>query len=82
MPDFDVSLDKTSLASTVESIKRERAKMMRTCGPQALLILHRSVDIQHTQPDCDCICDPVVITQNDPRPSVEFAREILYPTVH
>ena len=80
MPDFDVSIDKTSLPATVESIKRARAKMLRNCGPMAYMFLHRAVDVIHT--DETCICDPVFIAQNDFRPSVYFAEQILNPVLH
>jgi hypothetical protein len=80
MPDINVSIDKTSLAATVESIKRQRAKMLCNCGPYAYMFLHRDVEIEHT--DETCICDPVFISQGDFRPSVYFANEILKPVIH
>jgi hypothetical protein len=80
MADFDVSIDKSSLATTVEAIKRARARMLRNCGPHAFMFLHRQVEVIHT--DETCICDPVFITQNDLRPSVYFAEQVLKPVVH
>ena len=80
MPDYDVQIGKTSLDSCAESIKRIRSKMMRNCGPYAYVYLHRHVDIEHEGEFC--ICDPVVITQTDYRPSLYFAEQILYPVVH
>ena len=80
MPDFDISIDKTSVTTTVESIKRQRAKMLRNCGPYAYMFLHRHIEMEHT--DEWCICDPVFITQNDFRPSVYFAQQILNPVMH
>jgi len=77
---MDVWIDKTSLETAVESIKRVRAKMLRNCGPYAYVYLHRKVDVLHT--DESCICGPVFITQNDLRPSIEFAEQLLYPVDH
>lgn len=81
MPDYDVSIDKTSLDTATESIKRVRAKMMRNCGPMAYVWIHRHVDMEHSDGE-NCLCDPVTIAQRDLRPSIEFAREILYPVFH
>ena len=80
MPDFDVSIDKSSLNTATESIKRARSRMLNRCGPQSYMWLHRHIDVLHT--DETCICGPVFIAQNDFRPSVYFAEQILNPIVH
>jgi len=69
------------LVRLTAEIKRARAKMLRECGPNAYLYYHRQDGTEH-QESRSCICDPVVITQNDHRPSVYFANEILSPVMH
>jgi hypothetical protein len=55
--------------------------MLRNCGPKAFMFLHRCLEIEHAE-DEKCICDPVVITQDDYRPSEYFAEQILFPVIH
>lgn len=69
------------IIKTVERIKRARATMMRQHGPQAYVYFHREIEVDHEESQF-CICDPVVIGQNDIRPSLYFANEILYPVDH
>ena len=78
---FLTSIDFSSLDKTVDSIKRARARMLKTCGDAGYLILHRRMDLDHSG-DRDCFCDPVIIAQLDPRPSVYFAEQILNPPLH
>ena len=80
MPDFDVSIDKSSLRTATESIKRARSRMLQRCGSNAYMWLHRHIDVEHAGEDC--ICGPVVIAQNDVRPSEYFAEQIMNPVVH
>ncbi len=81
MSAYDVTLDFSHIDKTVESIKIARGRMLRACGPNARLTLHRKLDIEHNELPF-CICDPVVITQHDWRTSEHFAREILFPQIH
>lgn len=69
------------LTQTVERVKRTRARMLRQHGPTAYVYFHREIGIDHEDSQF-CICDPVVIGQQDHRPSLYFAREILFPVVH
>lgn len=66
---------------TVERVKRARARMLLQHGPTAYVYFHRQIDVHHEDSQF-CICDPVVIGQNDIRPSLYFANEILNPAVH
>jgi hypothetical protein len=65
----------------VEKIKVWRAFLLRRCREEDYLFIHRNVAIEHEYSQ-SCICDPVTITQNDFRPSLYFANEILNPTMH
>lgn len=76
---FDAS--KLSIMQTVERVKRARAKMLRQHSPTAFVYFHREIEVEHEDSQF-CICDPVVIGQNDHRPSLYFAHEIHYPVVH
>lgn len=78
--DYDITLDESSLESAVEGIKTARAKMLRNYGPCAYIYLHRKMEVEHT--DERCICDPVFIRQDDVRPSLYFAEQILNPVLH
>ena len=76
---FDVS--NHPILKLTEEIKRARATMLRQHGPHAYVYYHRQDGTEH-EDSRSCICDPVVITQNDHRPSVYFAIEILNPVLH
>jgi hypothetical protein len=76
---FDVS--QVPLVKLTAEIKCARAKMLRECGPNAYLYYHRQDGTKHVESQ-SCMCDPVVIAQNDHRPSVYFANEILNPVLH
>lgn len=76
-----IDVSKFPIMQTVERVKRARATMLRNCGPTAYVYFHREIGIEHEESQF-CICDPVVIGQNDARPSLYFAYEIHYPVVH
>lgn len=69
------------IVQMVEKVKRARAIMMRQAGPSAFVYFHREIDVDHDDSQF-CICDPVRIGQNDFRPSLYFAEQILYPVLH
>jgi hypothetical protein len=73
---FDISGH--PILKLTEEIKRARSTMLRLHGPNAYVYYHRQIGVDHTESQ-SCICDPVVIGQNDHRPSVYFANEILNP---
>lgn len=76
---FDAS--EIPLVRLTGEIKAARAVMLRQHGPNAYVYYHRQLEIEHEDSQW-CWCDPVVIAQNDHRPSVYFANEILNPVLH
>lgn len=70
------------LSKLVAVIKRARATLMCHSGPSEVVILHRKYkDFEHSISHL-CGCGPVVISQTDYRPSLYFAKEVLYPVLH
>ena len=69
------------LLQMAEKVKQARAHMMLAGSSKAYIYFHREIELEHDDSQF-CICDPVVITQTDYRPSLYFAEQILYPVVH
>jgi hypothetical protein len=76
---FDTS--KLEIVQLTETIKRARATLMRHGTPTEVVVLHRKIDLEHELSEY-CWCNPVFIAQNEWRPSMYFAHQVLYPTMH
>jgi len=76
---FDAS--KLEIVQLTETIKQARATLLRYGAPTEVVVLHRKIDIKHELTEY-CLCSPVFIAQNEWRPSMYFAHQVLYPTMH
>jgi hypothetical protein len=64
-----------------ETIKRARAALMLHGTPTEAVVLHRKIGLEHELTE-HCWCNPVLIVQNEWRPSLYFAHQVLYPVMH
>ena len=69
------------VAQLTETIKRARAILMLHGTPTEAVVLHRKIDVEHQLTEY-CWCNPVLIAQNEWRPSLYFANEVLNPVMH
>lgn len=76
---FDIS--DHPILKMVAKVKRARAAMLRLSGSVSYIYFHREIEMEHDDSE-SCLCDPVRIGNNDYRPSLYFAHQILYPTNH
>jgi hypothetical protein len=81
MPDFTIDISQEFFQLT-ETIKRARAALLFHSGPTDFVYIHRRYEGFEHCFDGICACQPVAISQTDYRPSMYFAHQVLYPTVH